>query len=39
VCRPTVQDQAERLHGSRLPQETSIDSLVPDPKLSDAQDL
>jgi hypothetical protein len=39
VCRPTVRDQAERLHGSGLPQETSIASLVLDPKLSDAQDL
>jgi hypothetical protein len=33
-----VRDQAERLHGSGLPHETSIASLVPDPKLSDAQD-
>jgi hypothetical protein len=36
---PTVRDQAEQLHGSGPPQETSIASLVPDPRLSDAQDL
>jgi hypothetical protein len=34
VCKPTVRDQAERLHGSGPPQETSIASLVPDPRLS-----
>jgi hypothetical protein len=33
-----VGDQAERLHGSRLPQETSVHSLEPDPRLSDPQD-
>jgi hypothetical protein len=31
--------QAEWLHGSGPPQETSITSVVPDPKLSDPQDL
>jgi hypothetical protein len=35
TCRPTVRDQAEQLHGSGPPQDTSVSSLVPDPKLSD----
>jgi hypothetical protein len=37
--RPTVRDQAEQLHGSGPLQETSVSSLVPDPRLSDSQDL
>jgi hypothetical protein len=39
ACRPTIWDQAERLHGSGPPLEASVSSLVLDPKLSDAQDL
>jgi hypothetical protein len=38
VCRLTVRDQAKRLHGSEPPQETSIHSLEPEPRLSDPQD-
>jgi hypothetical protein len=30
VCRLTVRDQAERLHGFRTPQETSARYLEPD---------
>jgi hypothetical protein len=33
-----VRDQAKRLHGSEAPQETSVHSLEPDPRLPDAQD-
>jgi hypothetical protein len=38
VCRFTVWDQAKRLHDSGPPQETSIHSLEPDPRLSDPHD-
>jgi hypothetical protein len=39
ACSPTVRDQAERLHGPRPPQETSVRSLAPVLRLSDPQDL
>jgi hypothetical protein len=38
ACRLTLRNQAKRLHGFGPPQETSIHSLEPDPRLSDPQD-